>query len=140
MNLYKSFLICQSLQICEAVVGRSETISDRLFSCSSSIGLSHQMDRWCGGVRDRVLGINPIHGSDLRLSIVLKRIRRTRLIQLYTVIIVITSVLFKQTTVSHSNDQQETSQCKMLYKNVRYHLSLCISIYLCLCIGICICL
>ena len=46
---------------------------------SAAIGLSRQMDRRCGGVRDRSsMGINSGHVLGLRLSIT-QRISRTRL-------------------------------------------------------------
>jgi len=43
----------------------------------TAIGLSLQMDRRCGGVRDRILGINSSRGCALRLSVI-QEISRTR--------------------------------------------------------------
>ena len=54
---------------------------------STAIGLSRQVDRRCGDVRDRILGINSSHGYALRLSVT-QEISRTRLILLYTIIVI----------------------------------------------------
>ena len=64
--------------------GRLQQISihwiHRVHQCSKTLnkkhvnGLSNQMERRCGGVRDRILGINSVvHGSGLRLSITVGR-------------------------------------------------------------------
>ena len=59
-----------------SVVGVGESpiyISAKTLNNSHVIGLSNQMDRRCGGVRDWILGISSIHGSGLRLSIAVGR-------------------------------------------------------------------
>jgi len=56
-------------------IGCSVIIKSSVANCT--IGLSRQMDRRCGGVRDPILGINSSHGYALRLSLT-QEISRTR--------------------------------------------------------------